>query len=142
MHDVRAEKRYPSIAVILSIIGGILILISGLVLFGVDIVGASVIPGVGVSLILGAGVWGIICGIIVIVAGYMVSSRLMSHSTYGIIVLIFSILIFVESGGYIIGGVLGIIGGLWAIFWKPKMETVTTIMPEKPSEKTQTPPVT
>jgi hypothetical protein len=142
MHDVRAEKRYPSIAVILSIIGGILILISGLVLFGVDIVGASVIPGVGVSLILGAGVWGIICGIIVIVAGYMVSSRLMSHSTYGIIVLIFSILIFVESGGYIIGGVLGIIGGLWAIFWKPKMEKVTTIMPEKPSEKTQTPPVT
>ncbi len=138
-----AEKLYPSIAVILSIIGGILILISGLVLFGVGIAGAPVVPGVGVSVLLGAGVWGIICGIIVIVAGYMVSSRPMSHSAYGIIVLIFSILSFAESGGYIIGGVLGIIGGLWAIFWKPKMAATPVITrTETPPEKPEGPPAT
>ncbi len=138
-----ANTEYPSIAVILSVIGGILILISGLVLFGVGIAGTPVVPGVAVSVILGAGVWGIICGIIVIVAGYMVYTRPMSHSTYGIIVLIFSILSFAESGGYIIGGILGIIGGLWAIFWKPKMVSkAAPIMTEKPPEKPEVPPVT
>jgi hypothetical protein len=41
-------------------------------------------------------------------------------SAYGTVVLIFSLLSFAESGSYITGGIFGIIGGLWVIFWKPK----------------------
>jgi hypothetical protein len=139
-----ANKEYPSIAVFFSVIGGILILLSGLVILGVGISGMPVVPGVAESLIVGLGVWGVVCGIIVIVAGYMVYTRPVSHSVYGILILIFSILSFIESGGYIIGAILGIIGGLWAIFWKPRMVAgPTTMMPEKPSENQgQTPPTT
>jgi hypothetical protein len=143
VYEPMAEQLYPGIAVILSILGGILILLSGLVILGVGIAGMPVVPGVAESLIVGLGTWGIVCGIIVIVAGYMVYKRPMSHTIYGIVVLIFSILSFSESGGYIIGGILGIIGGLWAIFWKPKMATQPTMtMAEKPPEKPETPPAT
>jgi hypothetical protein len=138
-----ADKEYPSIAVILSVIGGILIFLSGLVILGIGFVGMPAVLGIAESLIIGLGAWGVISGLIVIMAGYMVYRHPMSHLVYGIVVLVFSILSFAESGGYIIGGILGIIGGLWAIFWKPKMASKPTVaMTEKPPEKPEAPPAT
>ncbi len=56
----------------------------------------------------------LVFGIIVIVSALMLYRRPQRHRLYGILIMIFSVL----SGG-IIGVILGLVGGILAIIWKP-----------------------
>jgi uncharacterized membrane protein len=56
----------------------------------------------------------LVFGIIVIVCALMLYRRPQRHGMWGILIIIFSAL----SGG-IIGVVLGLVGGILAIIWKP-----------------------
>lgn len=121
----------PTAAFVLSLIGGILILIGGLLY---AIVGAycgafismfeSIAPG---AMGLGALIFvmmalGVIFGIIVIVGSAMIYQAEPSKvKTGSILVIIFSILsLFTAgSGGFIVGFVLGLIGGILGLVWKP-----------------------
>jgi len=67
------------------------------------------------------GILGVVFGVIVIVSAAMLYNRSDEHTTWGALILIFSILSAFGSmmGGFGIGFVLGIIGGVLAILWKP-----------------------
>ena len=67
------------------------------------------------------GFLGLIFGVIVIISALMVNSKPQEHTTWGTLVLIFSVISIFGSamGGFGIGLILGIIGGILAITWKP-----------------------
>ncbi len=67
------------------------------------------------------GILGLVFGIIVIVSALMLNNRPKEHKTWGILILVFSVLSVFGSimGGFGIGLLLGIVGGILAITWKP-----------------------
>ena len=67
------------------------------------------------------GILGLIFGIIVIISALMLNRRPHEHTTWGILILVFSVLSVFGSmmGGFGIGVLLGLIGGILAITWKP-----------------------
>ncbi|MDG6980849.1 MAG: DUF4064 domain-containing protein [Nitrososphaerota archaeon] len=67
----------------------------------------------------GAAAVGLIAGIVVLVGAIMIYARPNNASTWGLLVLIFSILSFFGMGGFFIGAILGIVGGVLAMVWKP-----------------------
>ncbi|MGD0330392.1 MAG: DUF6114 domain-containing protein [Nitrososphaeria archaeon] len=81
--------------------------------------------GAAVSFFIGGiggvfGLWGVVCGIIMIVGGTMMNGHPDQHNMWGTIVLVFPILS-LAGGGLIIGFILGLIGGALSIAWRPQM---------------------
>ena len=64
-------------------------------------------------------VFGLICGIIVTMSAVLLRLKPSQRQTWGILVLVFSILGFFGFGGFIVGSVLGIVGGIMTLRWKP-----------------------
>jgi hypothetical protein len=129
------EKEKPTAAFILSLIGGIFILLGGgtMSILGYWFSGGyrgrgfgMMGPGFGMMSRLGygfgvLGVVGLVFGIIVIVSAIMLNSKPEQHSTWGALIVLFSVLSIFGSamGGFGIGLILGLIGGILAITWKP-----------------------
>ena len=67
------------------------------------------------------GILGLIFGVIVIISSLMLNRKPQEHSKWGILIVIFSVLSIFGSamGGFGVGLVLGLIGGVLAITWKP-----------------------
>jgi hypothetical protein len=142
------EMEKPSTAFILSLIGGVFILLGGGTTsmvsnygnygYGYGMMGGyagyggyggwggMMGPGFGMMGGLGYGfgffgVLGLIFGIIVIISAVMLNSKPSEHATWGTLIVIFSALSIFGSamGGFGIGLILGLIGGILAITWKP-----------------------
>jgi len=117
----------PTAAFVLSLISGILILLGGIVGAIIGIIGGaaiSIIPGFGWlgGLIIILGFLGLIFGIIVIIGAVMINSGEKDKVRTGsLLVLIFSILsLFVGgTGGFVIGFILGLVGSILGLTWKP-----------------------
>jgi len=105
----RRDERNTA-AFVLSLIGGIIILINGLL---VAIGGAFIIWffGTGILWI----VLGLVFGFGTLVAALMLNSNPREHVTWGIMIIVFSVLSIVIGGGFIIGMILGLIGGVLAL---------------------------
>ena len=123
-----------TMAFILSLIGGIIILFGSLIGF---LLSAFESPygtfyGMGPGMMsrfgfgygycsgwmLGLSVVALVCGILVLIGAIMLNARPSEHFTCGIIVLIFSIISFIGMGGYFIGAILGIAGGAIALSYR------------------------
>ena len=140
----------PTVAFILSLIAGIFILLGGGMMsmftpygFGGMMNGYSGYagyggngwgmmgrysfgPGFGMMGGLGygfgfLGVLGLIVGLIVIISAIMLNNKPEQHSTWGILIIVFSVLSIFGSamGGFGIGLILGLIGGILGVTWKP-----------------------
>jgi len=60
----------------------------------------------------------LVSGIVILVSALLLRSRPKEHTSWGTLILIFSILSFFGMGGFFIGALLGIIGGALAISWQ------------------------
>jgi Family of unknown function (DUF6114)/zinc-ribbon domain len=110
-----AEK--PTAAFVLSLIGGIFILLGGGLIAAI---GASFFGSLAAAALV-LGVIGLAFGILILVGAIMLYTHPEQHVTWGVIILVFSILsIFTSLGGFLVGLILGIIGGALAISWKPR----------------------
>ena len=126
---------YPKTAAILGLVGGIFMVLGGVLFIGVAAfviphlnlsnitvphgMDRSSLPGL-ISGILGVmGAFGLVCGAIVLVSASMLLARVGQRRTWGILILVFSVLSFVGLGGFVIGAVLGITGGVLTLRWKP-----------------------
>jgi hypothetical protein len=140
--DKMTEVEKPGAAFILSLIGGIFILLGGGAMsimgswmsnynYGYGMMGGyggwsgMMGPGFGMMGGLGygfgfVGVLGLIFGAIVIISAFMLNSKPKEHTTWGTLIVIFSVLSIFGSamGGFGIGLILGLIGGILAITWK------------------------
>jgi hypothetical protein len=149
-----AEVQKPEAAFVLSLIGGIFILLAGgaMTMFGSWVgnygygmmggyggfggmmgygypgyrYGYGMMNGLGYGFGL-VGILGVIFGIIVIISALMLNRKPEEHSMWGTLIVIFSVLsIFGGTmGGFGIGLILGLIGGILAIAWKPQTQPKT-----------------
>jgi len=129
----------PIVAVILSIIGGALMLLGGSMAFMMhtyhdedfgmmDGFGGMMggyrhmMNGLGFPYgsMSGLMLVSLVLGVLVIIGAVMIDIQPSQSNTWGIIVLVFSIVSFLGMGGFLIGAVLGIVGGALALSWKPK----------------------
>ena len=133
-----SNEKKPMVPFALSLIAGILTLIGGLTvayvgLWRFEFMG-RMMRGYGYAFAAGpgyfspfislAGMLGVIFGLVVIASAIMLNWRPNQHTTWGILILVFSILgIFGGLGGYLVGLILGIVGGALAIQWKPPTAT-------------------
>jgi hypothetical protein len=106
----------------LSLVGGILILLRGIVrivagdvitFVGSDEVRHRFLAGLALNVIGGVAV---VFGIIIILGAYLIYSRM--EVAGGAIVLIFSLLSIFVGSGWLIGLILGVIGGILALLKK------------------------
>src|SRR2546426_5110964 len=114
-----AEK--PTAAFVLSLIGGILILLVAIAIMALMSALSGLMIGVGAngSLALIYGAVGIIFALIVLVGAVMLWMKPQQHVAWGVIVLLFSLFSIISTGGLFIGLILGLVGGILGIVWKP-----------------------
>jgi len=127
--------RYPKAASILALAGGILIILGGVLLLAVSsfilpnldyinvntpprLTSAS-IPGIVSGIVGVMGLFGLVSGVIVLVSAVMLLTNPSQRRTWGVLILIFSIMSFLGLGGFIVGAILGIAGGILTLTWKP-----------------------
>ena len=134
----------PTAAFVLSLIAGIFILLGGGMMsmlgsimgsYGFGMMrgygGFGGMMGFGRFPLMGTafgvlGILGIIFGAIVFVSAIMLSKKPTEHTTWGTIIVVFSVLSIFGSamGGFGVGLILGLIGGVLGITWKaPEQKT-------------------
>jgi len=129
---------YPKIPSILALLGASLIILADVLLLAVSIVilphlnYPNVTPPKGytgsipdlVSGFVGAlAAFGLACGAIVLFASIALRLVPRHRQTWGVLILVFSILSFFGFGGFVIGALLGIIGAILTLQWKPPAPT-------------------
>jgi len=121
----------PTAAFVLSLIGGIFIVLGGLLYIGLGSAVGGLGFGLGGSILAGLGVFGLICGLLTILGAVWINSGEKDKVRNGaILVLIFSILSwFGAAGGFVIGFLLGLIGAILGLTWNPSTTTTTTTPP-------------
>jgi hypothetical protein len=112
----------PTAAFVLSLIGGILILLGGVAF------------AIGFSFVFGSagavfGIIGVIMGLIVLLGAVMLYQKPQSHTMWGVIILVLSIIAFPAAWGFGIGSLLAFIGSILALVYKPAMAAGTTPPP-------------
>jgi hypothetical protein len=115
----------PTAAMVLSLIGGLFVIFGGAALaFAGSIIGSFNVTGAASAsnTVLALGIVGVIMGLIMVVGGFMLYSKPASAKMWGVIVLVLSIISWVTAlGGFFIGFLLGLIGGILALTFKPTM---------------------
>jgi len=113
-------------AYLLSLIGGVLILVGSLTMFGCGI-GACGIGFMGsmMSYMIGSfgllgffnymSVIGIVSALIILYGAFMLKNKPNEGKTWGTLVLVFSLISLLSMGGFLVGSILGIIGGIFAL---------------------------
>lgn len=133
--QTRETTAYPKTASVLALVGGMIIILGGAIFLGVA---TYVIPHINLSnvtvpqgmdraslpgLISGVltvmGGFGLVCGAVVLTSATMLLARVGQRRTWGILILVFSVLSFVGLGGFVLGAILGITGGVLTLRWKP-----------------------
>jgi len=110
---------------VLSLIGGIIIFLVGLLIYAAASIlsallattpGSDQVPGlVGVPMTIAAmGLVGILTGLLVIVFGVLMYIRPQQHVIWGALVLVLSLVSILGFGGFFLGLILGLIGGVRA----------------------------
>jgi uncharacterized membrane-anchored protein len=121
----RSEK--PTKAFILSLIAGILIISNTTLLGAVTTWFPEIIPtlpgssGNDTALLYQLTAIGLILGFVVLIGAIMLHFKPLNKNACGIIIVVFCIPSVITGGGFIIGFILGIIGGAKALSRKTKV---------------------
>ncbi len=62
---------------------------------------------------------GLVSGIMVTLGAAMLNTRPSEHTAWGMIILVFSVISLLGMGGFVVGAILGIVGGTLSLSWKP-----------------------
>lgn len=122
------QNEKPTKAIKLSLIAGILIISNSALLGAATTWFSWIIPTLPESsandttLLIRLATVGLTFGVLVLLGAIMLHSKPKNKKVWGIIILVFSIPSVITGGGFIIGFILGIIGGASALSWKPKMQ--------------------
>ncbi|HEV2118793.1 MAG TPA: DUF6114 domain-containing protein [Candidatus Bathyarchaeia archaeon] len=110
----------PTAAFILSLVGGLIILVTG-VLVGVIFLVVGTYLGGPPFLSVFWGLLGILIGIPVIIGAVMMYVNPKNHVAWGVAVIVFSLASYITAslGGFLIGLLLGLIGGILGAIWNP-----------------------
>ena len=127
-----SSQASPSVAFILSLIGGLIIVVGSSISVFLSTYGSpsGIYYGMGPGMMRGFGFgygsgWfsvlsfvAFVCGVMVLLGSIMLNVRPAERLTWGIIVLIFSVVSLAGMGGYFIGAILGMAGGALALSYR------------------------
>ena len=129
------KSGYPKTASVLVLVGGVIIILGGALLVAVSAFilphldytnlkpPAHLAPGSMPALVSGIvgtmGLFGLVSGVIVLVSAIMLLTSTSHWRTWGVLILVFSVMSFLGLGGFIVGAILGIVGGILTLRWKP-----------------------
>lgn len=112
---------FPSSAYWLSIIGGVFIILDGLLDIGTAIAYSSVlesiVPG-ATGLYIALGVIAIIFGLVIVFLALRLKSNPASVRTSGVVILVLALISLLGGGGFFIGAILALVGGVLALTWR------------------------
>ena len=127
-----SQSEEPTKAFIFSLTAGILI-ITNAVLLGIVakwFIGIMpILPGSSgndPTLLMELSTAGLVFGVLVLLGALMLCSKPVNKKAWGIMIIVFSIPTVIMGGGFIIGFILGIIGGAKALKWKTEMQATKT----------------
>jgi len=106
--------RLPIGAFLLTLIGGLLVLVEGAIVLFVGSVLSSAGYAVG-SGVAGIGAITLLLGFFLLLLGIAVLVKPAAHRDLGVLIIVFAAVSFVFGGGFFLGGILGIIGGILAL---------------------------
>ena len=69
---------------------------------------------------------GLISGAVVLIGAIMIYTQPNRISTWGLVILVFSILSLFGMGGFFLGAILGMVGGILALSWRPQLGHAST----------------
>jgi len=126
---------YPRTASIIALAGGIIITLSGILFMAVSVLvlpnitytninvphglSPSAVPGLVSGFVGLMGIFGLVSGAVVLVSSVMLLTRPSQTRTWSVLILVFSALSFIGMGGFVVGAVLGLVGGALVLKWKP-----------------------
>jgi hypothetical protein len=112
----------PIGAGVLTIIGGFFVLLGGLVFALVGVLFAVF------GLVSGVFLLGLLVGFLTLLVGVLMLAVPSGHTVWGILAICLALAsIPVALGGFILGFLLTLIGGILAMTWKPPVERVVTV---------------
>jgi hypothetical protein len=133
----------PTTSYILSLIGGLIVLLYSLfslVMFALygpywggiggwmtgmmgsyhDFMG---IYGASTEFLAAISILGLVSGVVMVIGAAMLRAHPKEHTMWGTVIIVFSAISFLGMGGFFIGALLGIIGGAFAISYRPRAAT-------------------
>jgi hypothetical protein len=114
-----ANPEKPIGAMVLSIVGGIFILLGGLVGVWLGTVLAALTFGLAGGTVVVLGAVGMVIGLVTIVLGVLLGMHPRNHTMYGALIIVLAIVSWVTAfGGFFIGFLLALIGGILALTYK------------------------
>ncbi len=133
-----ATSEYPTTASIIALVGGIIITLSGVLFVAVSTfvlpninysnlntppnLPASAIPGLVSGFVGLMGAFGLVTGAVVLVSAILLLTNTGQRRTWSVLILVFSVLSFIGMGGFVVGAVLGIVGGALLLRWRPPVQ--------------------
>lgn len=114
-----APLEKPTAAFVLSLIGGIFILLWGLAITAIGVAAQNESFGLVGGDAVGIGAIEAVLGLLVIIFGILLFVMPEHHVALGVLVLLFSIFSLIGLGGLFIGFILGLVGGILGIVHKP-----------------------
>ncbi len=133
-----ATSAYPKVAGVLALVGGAIMILGGAIFLGASIYilphmnfanvtvpqgfDRANLPRLISGIVEAMGAFGLICGIVVLLSATMVLAKVGQRRTWGVLTLVFSVLSFIGLGGFVIGAILGIAGGVLILRWKPPVQ--------------------
>jgi hypothetical protein len=74
---------------------------------------------------------GLICGVLVLLGGMMLRGNPVKRKAWGIVIIVFSLPSVIMGGGFIIGFILGIVGGFSALSRESEMQAIQSAKQER-----------
>lgn len=113
------DEDRPTLAFALSLIAGLLVFVDGVLLMILGGAASSLGLYAAGGLLGGLGFLGLLFGVILIVLAVQLYRTPELHSPYGIGILLLSLVSIFTGGGFLLGLILGVIGGILAILFTP-----------------------
>jgi hypothetical protein len=134
----QTESGHPTTAAILALTGSILMILGGILFLAVSTfilphldvasfpnvqipsgLAPGSIPAIASGVVGTMGLFGLASGIIVLASAVLLLTNRSQARTWGVLILVFSVLSFLGLGGFAVGAILGIVGGILTLRWKP-----------------------
>lgn len=116
------DEPKPILAFLLTLIGAILMIVEGIFLTVVGSAAGTAGFASAATLLGDLGFLGGLFGFIVLLLAIALFRNPYSHVGYGIAILILSLLSLFGGGGFILGLILGMVGGIMAIIFSPEQD--------------------